>query len=162
MNPIRTIWKIPTYRYNIHTHMNPVGKKRVIEVKLHILSYSTGGSGMVSGLFSSKNFVKILISRFTRSISRFLITTHFPGNFPKISRKFLENFSEIYCMSTYPPHLPLHIIHSHPPPTSLDPLRTSNLIFSKSHFSSNGTFFSHTFHVWFINKYDYILLWLLW
>ena len=45
--------------------MNPAGKKRCIEVKLHILSYSTGGSVMVSGLFSFKNFVKILILRFT-------------------------------------------------------------------------------------------------
>ena len=128
--------------------MKPVGKKRVIGWKLHFLRYLTGELSMIWGLFFCKNFVKILISRFTRSISRFLITTHFFGNFPEIFRKFFENLSEISCMSTYPPHLPLHIIHSHPPPTSLDPLRTSNLIFSKNHFSSNGTFFSHTFHIW--------------
>ena len=60
--------------------MNPVGKKRRIEVKLHILSYSTGGFVMVSGLFSSKNFVKILIFRFTIFIFVFFKTK-------KISKK---------------------------------------------------------------------------
>ena len=73
----RTVHTAHAVLYNMHAHCmkythstgstvyEPCGKKRRIEVKLHILSYSTGGSGMVSGLFSSKNFEKILIFRFT-------------------------------------------------------------------------------------------------
>ena len=67
---------------------------------------------MIVGLFSDKSFIKILFCRFTISISRFRITTHFPGNLPEFSRKFFGNFSENSYFPTYPPY---------PPPIPLTP-----------------------------------------
>ena len=56
---------------------------------------------------------------------------YFTENF---TRNFTENFSENSCIPTHPPSPTLHITHPHPPPTSLNPLRTSNLIFSTIRF----------------------------
>ena len=105
---------------------------------------------MISGLFFYKSFVKILIFRFTRSISRFRITRNFtenfPRNFPKIFRKFLGKF-----LTPHLPPLPTpHIIHPHPTPKTLNPLRTLNPLFSKTHFLLDYASFSHHFHIYII------------
>ena len=55
-------------------YLKVVGNKPTIRAKITFLRYSTGGSGMVSGLFFSKNFVKILIFRFTISFFVFFKT----------------------------------------------------------------------------------------
>ena len=131
--------------------MNPVGKKRVIGRKLHFLRYLTGGFSMIVGLFSHRSLIKILFCRFTISISRFRITTHFTGNLPKIYRKFLRNFSEIsrkFLLPHLPPLPTPHPTHPHPPPTSPNTPRTSNSIFSKVRFYSNCTCFSYTLHIY--------------
>ena len=115
------------------------GKKRRLQRKLHFTKYSTGELSGISELFSYKPFIKILIFRFTISISRFLIITHFPENFRKFLGKFLH------------PHLPPlptpHIIHPHPIPQTMNPLRTLNSLFSKSQFDCIYTFISHTLHI---------------
>ena len=123
--------------------MKGVGKKRVIWLKLHFLRYLTGGFSMIVGLFSHRPFIKILFCRFTISISRFRITTHFTENFPKISQKFLGKF----LLPHLPPLPTPHPTHPHPPPTSPNTPRTSNSIFSKIYFFLNWPSLSHDVHL---------------
>ena len=102
---------------------------------------------MTVELFSDRPFIEKLFCRFKILISHFLITLPFPEIFPKISRKFLRNFSE----NSYIPHLPTlpthHPIHTHQSPAYLNPPRTLNSIFFTMCFFSNLPSFSHTVHV---------------
>ena len=113
--------------------MKGVGKKLNFEVKLHFLRYLTGGFNMIVGSFSCYPFVKILICRFTISISRFRITIHFTGNFPEISPKFFRIFSENSYFPTYPPYIsPIPLTPTHLPPTRTPPeLQTDFLNLTK-------------------------------
>ena len=104
--------------------MKVQGKKRALGWFLHFCRYLTGELSMISGLFFWRPFVKILIFRFTNSISRFRITLHFIGNFPEISRNFLENFSENFRSHIIPRiHPPILYTHTQPPTpwTHLEP-----------------------------------------
>ena len=137
--------------------MKVVGKRCIIGWKIHFLRYSIGELRMISGLFFCKPFVKILIFRFTKSISRFRITRNFTGNFPrnfpKIFRKFLGKF-----LTPHLPPLPTpHIIHPHPTPKTLNPLRTLNPLFSKSHLLLDYVSFSHHFHVCMLYVCMYVM-----
>ena len=102
---------------------------------------------MIVGLFSHRPFIKIFFCRFAISISRFRITTHFPGNFPEISPKIFGNFSENSYTHHLPPSPTPHITHPHPIPEPVNPLRTLNSIFSIAHRRSKGTFISHRTHI---------------
>ena len=120
-----------------------MGNKRTFGSKLYFLSYSTGELGMIVELFSRRPFIKILFCHVTIWISRFRITTHFPGNFPKISPKIFGNFSENSYTHHLPPSPTPHITHPHPIPEPVNPLRTLNPFFSIAHRRSKGTFISH-------------------
>ena len=127
--------------------MSAVGNKRTFESKLHFLSYSTGELGMIVELFSRRPFIKMLFCHVTIWISRFRITTHFTGNFPEISPKIFENFSENSYTHHLPPSPTPHITHPHPIPETVNPLRTLNSLFSKTNFDYISTFIFHTLHI---------------
>ena len=74
----------------IHTYMKVVGNNRLIWLHLQFLKYLTGGSGMISRLFSCRPIVKILICRFTISSFMIIYQRKFPGNFVKTSGKSLQ------------------------------------------------------------------------
>ena len=103
--------------HNTHiTHLKVQGKKRALGRFLHFFRYLTGELSMISGLFFWRPFVKIFIFRFTNSISRFRITLHFTGNFPEISRNFLQKFSENSRSHIIPRiHPPILYTHTQPP-----------------------------------------------
>ena len=73
-----------------------------------------------------------------------MFSRKFPRNFSKISRKFPGKF-----LTPHLPHVPTpHITHSHPTPKTLNPPRTSNPIFSNTHFLLDYVFFSHRIHIY--------------
>ena len=114
------------------------------------LRYSTNELSMISGLFFCNPFVKILIFQFTISISRFRITEYFSEIFRKFLGKFL--LSHIFTLPTP------HNTHPHSIIQTVNSLRTSDPLFSKTHFQCICTFISHTLHIYtvYIFVYSYL------
>ena len=126
--------------------MKGVVNKRWNSFKLPFLRYSTGESGMIVKLFSHRPFIKILFCRLTIWISRF------PKILPEISYRFFRIFLKISRKIPTPPPITLthtpHTTHPHPIlPQTVNPLRTLNSLFSKTHFDCISTFISHTLHM---------------
>ena len=116
-----------TFTRNDTVYMKVVENNRYIWLHLSFLRYLTGGSGMISGSFFWRPFIKILIFRFTISLFMFLHHGKFPRNFAETygkSQNFFQNFFGI--LSTSPLHLFTHpITHPNPhfTPYTLPPLK---------------------------------------
>ena len=84
--------------------MKVVENNRYIWLHLSFLRYLTGGSGMISGSFFWRPFIKIFIFRFTTSLFMFLHHGKFPRNFAETYEKsweFFKNISEFFPRTPY-------------------------------------------------------------
>ena len=80
----------------------------------------------------------------------------------KFSRNFPENFQKFLGKFLHPhlPPLPIpHTTHPHPIPQTVNPLRTLNSLFSKTHFDCISTFISHTLQICTVSVIVILILW---